>query len=280
MTADIRIRKAEMRDLEAMLEIEASAIPGYGYLEEAKDFLIANIGNEGEMILAEADGVPAGMGRYSILPDGSGWLEILRVRKEYQRQGIGRAIYRRYMELAEETDAPSVAMFTGRRNIASRSLAELYGFAIAADYSGYDLDMEEAYGEAEGFRPVPETKEAAELIGEAPGCGPFMCFNRTFMHWGMPLYEYLTKRGMVYTDGESVLILGWRMLEKRGLHIGYMDGDLSRCMAFAVQEAKRRELPKVSYMFPRDDADKEALMAYKKCVHTGDLIVMEKKIAQ
>ena len=272
---EITVRKAEMNDLPAMLEIEASAIPGYGYLEEAKEFLIANEGNKGEMILALADGKPAGMGRYSVLPDGSGWLEILRVKKEYQRQGIGRAIYRRYLELAKETDAPSVAMFTGRRNIASKSLAELNGFSVAGDFSGYDLDMEKEYEAAEGFVCVTDPDKAEKLIDPAD-YGSFMCFNRTFMHWGRPLYEYLCSRNMVYTDGESVMILGWRFLEKRGLHIGYMDGDLSRCMAFAVQEAGRRGLPKVSFMFPKGDPDKEALMAYHNCTHTGDLIVMER----
>ncbi len=271
---DITVRKAEMGDLEAMLGIEESAIPGYGYLEEAKEFLIANEGNEGEMILALADGVPAGMGRYSILPDGSGWLEILRVRKEYQRQGIGKAIYRRYMELAAQTGAPSVAMFTGRRNVASKSLAELYGFTVAGDFSGYDLDMDREYEAVQGFAG---TKDAAGLILPDPEqYGDFMCFNRTFMHWGKPLNDYLTARDMVFTDGESTIVLGWRMLAKRGLHIGYMDGDLSRCMAFAVQEAKRRGLPKASFMFRKGCADLEALMAYHNCRHTGDLIVMEK----
>ena len=268
-----------MNDLRDLLEIEESAIPGYAYLEEAADFLVANNGNEGEMILALADGIPAGMGRYSVLPDGGGWLEILRVRKEFQRQGVGAAIYGRYMELAKEYRSGTIAMFTGRKNIASRTLAEKNGLCLNGEYSGYDLVSERQEEKPEGFSSVENPADAAGLIDPwRDGCDKYMCFNRTFMHWGMPLYEYLCKRGMVFSDGESTIVAGWRMLRQRGLHIGFMTGDLSRCMAFATAKAEEEGLPKVSFMFPKGNADLEALMSFRGSVHTGDLIVMEKSI--
>ena len=54
---------------------------------------------------------------------------------------MGKAIYKRYMELARETGAPSLAMFTGRKNLASKGLAEKYGFHLAAAIHQFDLDL-------------------------------------------------------------------------------------------------------------------------------------------
>lgn len=272
---EITVRKADMNDLEDLLSIEASAIPGYAYLNEARDFLLGNVGNKGEMILALADGVPAGMGRYSVLPDGSGWLEILRVKKEYQRQGIGMAIYKRYMELAEETGAPSVAMFTGRRNTASKSLAERWGFAVAEDFSGYSVPLDQISGHSD-YHVITDADEVEERMDVWHGeWGRYLCFNRTFMKYNRPLYEWLAEKGMVYGSGETTIVLGWRMLKERGLHIGFMDGDLTDALQFAKDETVKRGLPSLQIMFDQSYTDMQAFAAHHKMTHTGDLIVME-----
>ena len=78
----ITTRKATMQDLDDLLVIEDSAIPGYGYMYDDRFFFLENQGNTGEMTIAFVDGEAAGMGQYSVMPDGSGWLEILRVKKE------------------------------------------------------------------------------------------------------------------------------------------------------------------------------------------------------
>lgn len=276
---EITVRKAVSEDLKDLLEIEASAIPGYAYLEEAKDFLLENRGNRGEMVLAEADGVPAGMGRYSVLPDGSGWLETLRVKKEYQHMGIGSAIYRRYLELAAETEAPSVAMFTGRRNIASRSLAEKNGFAIAADYTGFEAAPEQT-DDVLPFHLITDPAEVRERIEPwRADWGPYLCFNRTFMKFSDDLYRWLAEKNFVWgTDEETTLVLGARMLEHRGLHIGFMCGDLSAALAFARNETAKRNLPSLQLMFRKGYADMEAFCAYHRMKLNGDLIVMERKM--
>lgn len=275
---EITVRKAGIEDLKDLLEIEASAIPGYAYLDEAKEFLLENKGNRGEMILALADGIPAGMGRYSVLPDGSGWLEILRVKKEYQRMGIGAAIYRRYLELAEETSAPSAAMFTGRKNIASRSLAEKNGFAIAADYTGFEI-LPETADDIPSFHLIADPEEVKERISPwHQEWGEYLCFNRTFMKFSDDLYRWLAEKNFVYgTDEETTLVLGARMLEHRGLHIGFMCGDLSGALAFARKETAERNLPSLQIMFRKGYADLEAFCGYYRMKPTGDLIVMERK---
>ncbi len=275
---EITVRKAGIEDLKDLLEIEASAIPGYAYLDEAKEFLLENKGNRGEMILVLAEGIPAGMGRYSILPDGSGWLEILRVKKEYQRMGIGTAIYKRYLELAGETSAPSVAMFTGRKNIASRTLAEKNGFAIAADYTGFEIQPETAE-DIPSFHLITDPEEVKGRIEPwHREWGEYLCFNRTFMKFSDDLYRWLAEKNFVYgTDEETTLVLGARMLEHRGLHIGFMCGDLSGALAFARKETAERHLPSLHIMFRKGYADLEAFCGYYRMKPTGDLIVMERK---
>ncbi len=273
----IKTRKAVMEDLDDLLAIEASAIPGYGYMYDDRFFFLENQGNTGEMTIAYVDDVAAGMGQYSVMPDGSGWLEILRVKKEYQRMGVGTEIYKRYMELADETHAPSIAMFTGRRNIGSKHLAEEYGFHLAAAYLENALDMEgREVSLVEGFRLVEDLEEAKRLIDEpSKGWGRFMALNRTFMHYGDDLYKYLIGRKMIWTDGESVLVLGCRMLEERGWFIGMMNGDLKKCQAFAEYKVKEKGLPKLTVSFPPEREDLIEFVKSAGYTQAGELIVME-----
>lgn len=267
-----------MDDIDAMVEIEKNAMPNGGwYLYDNRFFFLEHQDNQGEMVLAYFDDVPVGIGQYSVLPDGSGWIETLRVKQEYQHQGAGREIYKRYMELAEETNAPSVALFTGASNVASKGLAEIYGFHLAATYTGYDLTMENFEGECpEGFRLVEDNEEAMNLIDtKHEGWGNFLVFNRTFLHYGKPLYEYLIQRKMIYTDGESVIVLGCRMLEERGWHIGFFDGDAEKCLAFAAAKTKEKGLPHLTVMFPPEREDLKELFSNHGYQPTGELIVME-----
>lgn len=272
-------RKATMADLEAMLKIEESAIPGYGYLYENRHFYFDGVENQGEMILAELDGVPVGMGQYSVLPDGSGWLEILRVQKEYQSMGAGKAIYKRYMQLCEETNAPSVAMFTGWKNLASKGLAEKNGFHLAAAMAQYDKPLTE--GEADEailaqFRLVTDPDEVEKLIN-AEGWGPFMALNRTFFHYNRALIEYLCGRNMVYTDGTNTVVVGCRMLKHRGYHIGWLGGDVQTCLRLAEAVTRKEGLPKLTIMFPPQREDLIGEVTKAGFAHGGELIIMERE---
>ena len=278
----LHTRKGTLADLTRMLEIERSAIPAPSgqYLYENRHFFFDGILNRGEMVLC-CDGrdYPVGMGQYSVLPDGSGWLETLRVEKEYQHQGAGKAIYKRYMELAHETGAPSLAMFTGRKNLASKGLAEKYGFHLAAALHHYDMDLSGVVpGPADGFHPVADEEEAVDLLTRTVAkdpWGPFMGLNRTFFHYGEPLYRYLHREGMVYTDGESVLVLGARMLRHRGLNVGYMAGDYGRCLRFAASATAAQGLPKLSLFVPTQREDVGQAAREAGFAEPVELIVME-----
>ena len=273
-------RKASMADLDAMLAIEESAIPGYGYLYENRHFYFDGVENTGEMVLAELDGVPVGMGQYSVLPDGSGWLEILRVEKQHQHMGAGWAIYKRYMELAQQTGAQSVAMFTGWKNVASKTLAEKNGFHLAAAMVQYDKPLGEGAADEQilaKFRVVTDADEAEKLI-DPTGWGPFMALNRTFFHYNRALIEYLCGRNMVYTDGANTVVVGCRMLKHRGYHIGWFGGDVQTCLQLAEAVTRKEGLPKLTIMFPPQREDLADAVVQNGYSASGELIIMEREM--
>ena len=126
---NISIRKGRIEDLPRLLEIEASAIPGYGYLDGVKEEFFDN--SRGELIVAETDGLPIGFARFTLEYDGSAWLEILRVHKDWQRKGCGRAIWARFMELAAQYRVPAMRMYTGEKNLTV--LADTLSLELFAD---------------------------------------------------------------------------------------------------------------------------------------------------
>ena len=87
---EMHSRKGTLADIERLVEIEESAVSGGYYLYDNRHFYFDGILNKGEMVVAlNEEEHPVGIGQYSILPDGSGWLECLRVEKQWQSQGAG-----------------------------------------------------------------------------------------------------------------------------------------------------------------------------------------------
>lgn len=276
---DITIRRATLADIDDLAAIEASAATGPGYVYDNRFFFLSDDSeNVGEMTIAFADGEPAGMGQISVMPDGTSWLETLRVKREFHRRGIGRRIYERYLELAHSYGSKSAAMFTGWKNVASRALAELFGFSLAGEYAGFDIPLDLAHDDG-SFKRVDDADEAEELFVEAAkGWGRFAVFNRTFMHHGRPLTEYLCRRSAIWSDGSNAVALGARMLAERGLHIGIFAGDAEKIFAFAAAETARRKLPKLSIMFPTDRGDLIEIAEASRATRTLDLIAMERPL--
>ena len=275
----MKTRKAALSDLKRMLEIEESAISGYGYLEENKNFYFDQTQNQGEMILALKEDLPVGMGQYSILPDGSGWLEILRVHQDFQHQGAGSAIYQRYLQLAEETSAPSVAMFTGRRNIASKSLAEKNGFELTCAQLEYKLPLQNInVAHDHSFKCIHDPNIAKELLNNMDQkWDDFTGINRTYFHINDQLIDYLVKKEMVYSDGTNTVVLGCRMLKHRGWYIACLSGDLHKCISFAIQRTQMEQLPMLTISVPPKRTDVIEALEYYGFQFVSELIVMERK---
>lgn len=253
---EFKVSAASMADIDDLVAIESSALPGYGYVYDDRFFYLEKQGNEGEMVLVRAGKEAVGMGMYSVMPNGDGWLECLRVKKEWQRHGAGKTIYKRYLELAEQYDAEEVGMYTGMTNKASKGLAELNGFRLGGRFREFVLDLSEAKPrkiDLSAWREVTRLSEAITLIdSDRADWGRWISLNRTWMRFSEELYQYLIGRHMIYTDGKNALIFGCRMLENRGRYIAWYGGDARACFDFAREKTTELGLPKLYGTVPME----------------------------
>ena len=273
---NITVGRAEEAELPLLLEIEKSATPSLLYLAGVSELFLDY--STGELVVAYADRVPAGFGRFSVLCDGAGWLETLRVSKEMQGNGLGKAIWKRYIELCKIFDVSAVRMYTGERNVVSKGLAEKNGLSIAARTNEALFALTGTDSAKTGFRQVTEPEEAAELIGRYAEELPYFCQNRTYFANCERLWRHLTITGQVYVSGDTVVTIGARFLEKEALHIGLFGGDYLEALEFAKGMGTQRNMPKLTCMVPsgRDDM-KQALRKAGFTVGENEIIMLEKK---
>ena len=175
----ITTRPFQDTDLGRCLEIERAAVRSNHYLNDVIDYYRTT---KGEFTLALADNFPAGMGKLTVLYDGSAWLELLRVHPDFQRQGMGKAIYRRYLEQVAAFGCPSARMYTGVKNVASAALAEQFGLHRGPEFRGMSLPVQD-----DSFQPQPKPlhllggEEATEhLLPLQEKTGGFLSINHTF----------------------------------------------------------------------------------------------------
>lgn len=273
------MRRARVEDKARVMQVEAKATPNLRYLGTLFDHWVHD--REGELIVAEMDGALAGVGKFTVLPDGSAWLEALRVSPDAQGQGLGKRFYQRFFEIARERKTPAMRMYTGLRNVRSKGLAERYGFHLAATYRGAGLkvELDGAGGRAGGFLPVTDPSRAKELLLPfALEWTGFLVMNRTFYAVTPALGAAWAAEGKVYHDPatDSVLVLGARFQADLALHISCMRGDLTKCLAFAREKARELSVLKLQCLFPAQSTNiEESLVARGYELDPGDYIVME-----
>src|SRR5665647_364723 len=277
---DIIIRRAKWDDLEAACVVEGAAIKGVQYLSlVAEEFINDPIG---ELSVAELDGKIVGVGKFTVLYDGAAWLETLRVDPNYQGRGIGKAFYNRFFEQAAHLGIKRMGMYTGFTNQVSKGLALRYGFEVSGQYRGANFMMTEqtAVDEtvAADFRLLNEDEAEQQLAGMAEKWNGHMVMNRTFYPMNAGLYRGLAREDKVYYDekGDNLIVLGARFIPQQALHIGLYKGDAKKCFEFAKIEARKRQVPKITIMFPPQATDvQEAVLEAGFSLEGGDCIVCE-----
>lgn len=252
-------RAGRWEELPRLLEIEQGATPGLLYLDDVKDEFFDPA--KGELIVAEADGVPAGFVHFSLQPDGVAWLETLRVDPAYQKQGCGTALWKAMMAAAEKYRVPAMRMYTGRTNIASYTLAKRNELEIASETLECTLLAENVEKTATPtFEPLDFPQAAALLSKYWAGNDELACLNRTFYKGNAATVRMLCEEGMVYGCGESVLVLGRRFKNVDALHIGLLGGDAAACLAFAKQKLLETGHAKLVCMIPMHREDLKAAL--------------------
>ena len=269
------VKIADYADREACARVEYESLPGYpGYLSDAWHYFQSQKG--GCVCVCDGDEM-IGIGRFTVLPDGTGWLETLRVAIPHQGKGAGKAIYKKYRELAEAHGCPSMAMFTGEKNVVSSGLAEKNGLRTAATHRGYHL-TDLSGGCAHGFRNVNPQRAAELCMPQKDEYNNHMVFNRTFFHVNEANVRTFAAEGKVFEDPEdgSFIVCGARFQHNVALHIAMMGGDYDRCIDFAVNYARAMNIPKVSCTFTLGNEKLEnALKARGFTPDASDIITKE-----
>lgn len=83
----ITTRAYQPEDFAACARIEAGAVRANHYFADVVDYYRSTAG---ELTVACVDGVPVGMGKLTVLFDGSAWLELLRVQPISAQRGGAR----------------------------------------------------------------------------------------------------------------------------------------------------------------------------------------------
>ena len=246
---NIVLRKARDEDLDDVVWVESLSTPSLSYVPHVWSMFLND--ENGDWSVEELDGKVMGCGKYSILPDGSAWLETLRVVPEAQGLGLGKRLYEHWLRLSEEKGVKAMRMYTGVKNVVSEGLAKRYGLSLAQTFHGTKMKAEPFKAE-HGFVRVTDVSEATELLmplGEK--WGGWMVMNRTYYKWSPELCRWLTENGMVYRDADgNVVVMGARFMKEFQLHIGLFEGDAEICLGFAKSEASARGVNTLHCLYP------------------------------
>jgi len=278
----ILVRKACYEDRQDAVAAEMKAVRNLHYLNNTWDQFFLD--QSGELLVGEVDDRVVAVGKYTLLYDGSAWLETLRVDPEYQGKGIGKAFYTRFLQHASFQGVRTLGMYTGTSNVVSKGLAESFGFRLSAAYRGASWkapagDCSDIAADI-GFVPLSPAAAVAQLLPLSSAWDGHVIMNRTFYPATAGNYHGMALDGKVYHHPESgsICILGWRFLQERGLHLALAAGDIPKILAFAKSEVIRLGLPQVTIMYPpRNLQLQELLQGSGFVTEASDCIVMTRR---
>ncbi len=275
----ITTRAYRPEDLPACLEVERSAIKGPNhYMADVIDYYNTT---RGEMTVVEADGKIVGIGKLTLLYDGSAWLELLRVHEEYQRKGCGMAIYARYMRQLAEFGCPAARLYTGAKNVPSASLAMKHGFHRSTEFHMMSIPAEnfdeKIMQDAPEFRHLRADEAIARLMPLRERYGGYLDINQTFYAFNEQSIRGLCAAGMVFGDEKgNAIVAGARFQPEKALYIAAIAGDRRSAVGFAMKRAKICGQAKIAAHFPvGDNAMIESLQGFGFEKGPSDLVVME-----
>ena len=276
------LRKAKPGDREKAIWVESKSTPNLSYVPNVFEMFISD--DIGEFNVIELDGEVAACGKYTVVPDGSAWLETLRVIPEKQGLGLGKRLYEHWLSKAQSQGVKTLRMYTGVENARSKGLAERYGFKLAQTFKGATLQSKPIVTATStgDFRCVTDPEKAKILLMQlGTKWGSFLVMNRTFYKLTPMLIHDMVTKGMVYENPEtrSVVTLGARFMPEQSLHIGVFGGDSKACLDFATQKGLERKVGNLSCMFPSSASyTQDSLVEYGFKLDKAEYIVMERNL--
>ena len=275
--AAIQLKAFALEDLNACLEVEKAAVKSNHYLKDVVEYYATT---KGELTLGVIDGKIVGMGKLTILFDGSAWLELLRVHPNYQRQGVGAQIYRRYLEQIEQYNCPAARMYTGVRNVPSAALAQKNGLHRGPEFHGMSLDLTSPQAQQvpmpKGFSLADGNTALDLLLPLKEQAGGFFSINHTFYEVNPATCRGMAAAGWVYHSEDSVIVLGARFQPQKVWYIAVLGGNQEEALRFAIAKAVASGIPKLTIHCPMADKQLPVLLEqYGFAADPSDDVVME-----
>lgn len=276
----MHLRPVTVADKPELLVVEGKSTPNLSYLPAVYELFMADA-PLGEFMLVEEQGVVLGCAKYTLFPDGSAWLETLRVTPQAQGRGLGKRMYERFFELAREQGVPTMRMYTGIENAVSKGLAEHFGFTLEETFNGFTRGVA-AGPVASAFRRVTDETEATALLMPLRATwGNFLVMNRTFLPFNEAVCADLARQGMVYASAENVVVLGARFSPEKALHVLLFSGNAAECLSFAASVARERGAGQLVCICPAaNTAAQDALKHAEFTPDRGQYIVMKVNVQQ
>ncbi len=280
--SEILVRRATAADRDALFAVEALSTPGLRYLPHVFNQFLTD--PNGAFLVAEMAGEVVACGKFTVVPDGSAWLETLRVIPARQRLGIGKRLYTHFFATAREQEIHTLRMYTGTKNLVSKGLAERFGFRLAESFAGWQWPCSASPhpvspASALAFEVVTDPATATTLVlKESTAWHDFLVMNRTFYKLTPALCNHLTRLGQIYHEpaSNSVIVMGARFMPEQALHVGLFGGDAARALQFAQQQGQQRGVPQISCLLPTAATDPQhALEDAGFTDAASTLIVME-----
>lgn len=158
------IREAVGSDKAPLMEFIRHVWGGHDYIPRVWDDWISD--KKAVLLVVEVDGSPVGMNRMRFMPDGSGWLEGVRIHPDYRGRGLASMLGRASMEVGAKRGVNVYRLTSHARNWRAHRQVKKMGLAEVSRLSVYEPAPGARFRGQKGVREVAqdEVEEAFEEI--------------------------------------------------------------------------------------------------------------------
>ena len=268
------VKTAQFSDLDEVVAIEKATMGNYTYVDTAWNYFF---NSKGDFLCAYDNEQMVGIAHVAILPDGCGWFEALRVHPDHQNQGVGKALYDKAIDLAENKyHTPAFSMYTGPRNVRSSGLAARYGLDRVHEFKEYTYAVKD-FKDPGSFSYADWKKSEEVFMPLKEEFGGFVSINRTMYNINTANIRALSDEGFFYGDDEgNCICLGSRFQHGNKLFIGMAGGDYRKDLEFAENLAKAKNIPALTCTFASVNTELEEALKRYGFTFVGDLITRER----
>jgi GNAT superfamily N-acetyltransferase len=168
--SSVKIRKATSSDKGPLLDFIKDVWRGHDYIPGVLDEWLADKG--AKMFVIEVDGRQVGMNRMRFLPDGSGWLEGVRIHPDYRGRGLASMLGIHSMKAGVRNGIEVYRLATYNRNKSARRQISKMGFREISRANFYEPEPGGRFREQKGVWRAEERElpEILEMVNGSKEC--------------------------------------------------------------------------------------------------------------